>query len=73
MTRTVSLTLACLLLGFPVTVGGVAALGMAVALSPAQGLYLSLLLGPVLWTALYAFVLWHDTRARRHKAEEDSR
>lgn len=73
MRRTFIITLACLLLGFPVTVGSVAALGMAAALPSAQGLYLSLLLGPVLWTALYAFVFWHDAGARRRKAEENSR
>lgn len=73
MTRTIAMTLACLLLGFPVAVGIVAALGRAGGLPPAQGLYLSLLLGPVLWTALYALILWHGTPVPGRKSGEDCR
>lgn len=68
MMRMVALTLACLLLGFPTAVGVVAALGRAAGVPPAQGLHLSLLLGPVLWTLLYTVVLWRGTPARRRAA-----
>lgn len=59
MMRPLVITLAWLLLGFPVTVGGVAALGMTAGLPPGQGLYLAMLFGPLLWAGLYAFVPWH--------------